>query len=491
MAASKATGSRKIASNFLALSVAEILCRGISVAVTLGLAKTLGRGGYGRIEFAFNVVFWLVLLVRDGFEVISSREIARHPRLVRPLVNHILAVKLLLATILLIGLIVIGCSTLTGPRERMVLGCYGLMLLTTALGLDFVFRGKERMGLIAVSLCIRTALYAAGVWLLVRDESHIIWVPLCLVTGEAFGIGLVWAAYAREYGMPRPVLGARFLKVFLRRGRPVALIQISQTVIGSVDVMLVGLMSTYASVGLYSAPYRMINAVLTFGLIFQQVVFPSMARSWRETPEAGRRALDALVRVLVSVLIPLAVGTTLLANALVGWILPEDFATAGLLLALGIWRAPLLTLAYLYQMALISLNREIAGLRLLFAGAIGSGPLVAILGATFGLEGASAAVVIVGLVLMLAGYICLAGEGRSPAWHHHAARPLLASLAMAPVCLWFRDRNLPVAVLSGAATYALTLIIIGGLNISDLRAVLHPGQFGLVIAGSDEISKPA
>ena len=32
--------------------------------------KRLGVVGYGRIEFAFNVVFWLVLLVRDSSDVI-------------------------------------------------------------------------------------------------------------------------------------------------------------------------------------------------------------------------------------------------------------------------------------------------------------------------------------------------------------------------------------------------------------------------------------
>ena len=37
------------------------------------------------------------------------------------------------------------------------------MLFTTAIGLDFVFRGTERMGLVALSLCVRTGIYAIGV----------------------------------------------------------------------------------------------------------------------------------------------------------------------------------------------------------------------------------------------------------------------------------------------------------------------------------------
>src|SRR5579883_789319 len=109
------TPAPRIASNFAALSVAEIVCRGTSVAVTLSLTRSLSDEGYGRIEFVFNIVFWLVLLVRDSIEVIAARELARHPRLIRPLVNHILAVKGILALILFGGLLLVGALGLRQP----------------------------------------------------------------------------------------------------------------------------------------------------------------------------------------------------------------------------------------------------------------------------------------------------------------------------------------------------------------------------------------
>src|SRR3954447_657708 len=336
-----AAAPRRIASNFAVLSLAEIVCRGTSVAVTLTLAKSLGAAGYGRIEFAFNVVFWLVLIIRDTFEGIVVRELARHPRLIRPLVNHVLAVKGLLAAGLLAGLVTVGGLTLTAATDQTVLALYGLLLFTTALGLDFVYRGTERMGLVALSLCIRTLVYAVGVWSCVADSSRLTWVPAWLALGEACGIALVWVCYARQYGLPRPVLGMRFLRVFLRRGRSVCLIQVAQTVIGSADLMVVGLMSQWADVGRYGATHRMITALLTFGLIFQQVSFPTLARSWRQATEEGRQSLNALIQVLTSVLIPIAVGGALLAVPLVRFLLPSDYAGASLLLTLGIWRAPL------------------------------------------------------------------------------------------------------------------------------------------------------
>ena len=109
--------SRRIASNFAFLSPAELVCRATSVIVTLSLAKRLGVVGYGRIEFAFNVVFWLVLLVRDSSDVIVARELSRHPRLIKPLVDHVLAIKGLFSLILFSGLALVGDIDAAGQRR--------------------------------------------------------------------------------------------------------------------------------------------------------------------------------------------------------------------------------------------------------------------------------------------------------------------------------------------------------------------------------------
>ena len=58
---------------------------------------------YGRIEFAFSVVFWLVLLLRDSSDEIVTRELSRHPRLISPLVDQVLAYKALFALVLFSG----------------------------------------------------------------------------------------------------------------------------------------------------------------------------------------------------------------------------------------------------------------------------------------------------------------------------------------------------------------------------------------------------
>ena len=200
--------------------------------------------------------------------------------------------------------------------------------------------------------------------------------------------------------------------------------QLSQAIINSADLLVVGFLSVGGEVGRYGAPHRMVTALLTFGLILQQASFPALSRLWRNTACAGREALNSLVEALMTGLLPVAVGCTILADPLVHLLLPKDYAGAGFLLALGIWRAPLLILAYLYQITLIAMNRERLGVRTLAVGALVIGPLVILLRVSrLGLPGAALGVILVGLGLVIAGYGCRWREGRQPAWHHHLRGP--------------------------------------------------------------------
>ena len=147
-------------------------------------------------------------------------------------------------------------------------------------------------------------------------------------------------------------------------------------------------------------------------------------------------------------------------------------------------------LAFLYQTTLIALNRETVGVRSLVLAALGIGPLVALLRIYFGLPGAASGVILLGLALVVAGYASLAREGRHPAWHHHLARPLAASLVMVPVCLTLKHWHVLLAVLGGAVTYALVLLSLGGLHRTRLwRSALHATPVSTAAAVSS-VSRP-
>jgi O-antigen/teichoic acid export membrane protein len=171
--------------------------------------------------------------------------------------------------------------------------------------------------------------------------------------------------------------------------------------------------------------------------------------------------LEHAVGILLLGFIPLTVGGTVLSGSLVKSLLPPDYHDSGFLLALGIWRAPLLSLAFLYQSALIAMNRESAGLRLLLGGAVASGPSISIFLWLFGLPGACVSVLLIGLVLAVAGYACLVGERRAPTTLRQLLKPMLGATVMVPFCLWLERFHVVAAILGGAVVYLAVILALG------------------------------
>ena len=387
----------RLVSQFAILSAAEVLCRLISLAVVVELARRVGREGYGRIEFSFNIVFWLIFMLRDGVELVFCREVARRPAPKPLLVNAFLSLKLSLACLLWMILAVASLVVFKQSQDRLMLCSYGALLLSTAMGLDNVFRGREKPGIVAVSLVVRSLLYALGVWVCVTDASRLPWVPWILFGAEFLGIMLVWLRYSLEFGVPRPRWrhGRRFGAAVLAQGRSVLGIQLAQVILASLDVVIVGLTDSWSMVGLYGAPHRIVTAAVTFGLIFQQVLLPHLVRSTAVQAGQRTRNVGRIVGLALMVMVPGALLTSLISRFVIETLFSTEFDAAWPLLAIGIWRVPLLAVSSSHITTLIASHRERECLRIMLRCLLVSVPLLVFMHFWRGLIGTSAGMVFV------------------------------------------------------------------------------------------------
>lgn len=363
------------------------------------LARRVGREGYGRIEFSFNIVFWLIFMLRDGVELVFCREVARRPAPKPLLVNAFLSLKLCLAVLLWLVLGLGAVVVFRQPQDRFMVCSYGALLLSTALGLDNVFRGRERPGIVALSLVIRSALYAIGVWVCVKDSTRLTWVPWILFCAEFLGIMLVWLRYSLEFGLPRPRWrhGRRFGAAVLAQGRSVLGIQLAQVILASLDVVIVGLTDSWSMVGLYGAPHRIVTVAVTFGLIFQQVLLPHLVRSTGDQFDDRTRNVGRIVGLALMVMVPGALFTSLISHFLIETLFSTEFDDAWPLLAIGIWRVPLLAVSSIHITTLIASHRERECLRIMLRCLLISIPLLVFMHFWRGLIGTSAGMVFVAL----------------------------------------------------------------------------------------------
>ncbi len=392
---------RRLFSQFAVLSLAEVVCRLISLAVVVQLARRLGRDGYGRIEFSFNIVFWLIFVIRDGVELVFCREVARRTRVKPQLINAFVSLKFLIAIGLWLLLSIFAFLVFRQKSDATLVCSYGALLLTTSLGLDNVFRGLEKPGIVAISLVLRSILYAAGVSILISTSDDIRLVPLVLFASEALGISIVWARYGLEFGLPRPSFrhARRFGLAVLAQGRSVLGIQLAQVILASIDVMLIGLIDSWGQVGLYGAPHRIISAALTFGLIFQQILLPHLVRSGTSHSRQNPIAIRRITLYAMAAIMPMTLVISLCGRMVIDTLFTLEFDHAWPLLTIGVWRVPLLAINSIHIATLVATHREREGFRILARCILLAVPVVLVMHAWRGLVGTMCAMVFVAFMI--------------------------------------------------------------------------------------------
>lgn len=394
---------RRLFSQFAILSFSEIICRLISLLVVVQLARRVGREGYGRVEFSFNLVYWLIFVLRDGVELVFCREVARRSRLKSSLINSFVSLKFSLSLMLWSILCLTAILIFRDTSDRLLVCSYGALLLTTALGLDNVFRGRERPGIVAISLIIRSSLYALGIWYWVTDASRLVWVPWILFLSEITGISLVWLRYSLEFGLPRLRFrhAWRFGAAVLAQGRCVLGIQLAQVILASVDVVIIGLTDTWGMVGLYGAPHRIITAAVTFGLIFQQVLLPHLVRSGTLTQANSIDSIKRITRLAMLALLPITLLISLTGRFVIEGLFSAEFEPAWPLLMIGVWRVPLLAVTSIHIATLVASHREREGLRIMTRCVVFAVPVVIFMHTWRGLLGTACAMVFVALLIAI------------------------------------------------------------------------------------------
>ena len=88
----------KLVQNFLSLSGAEVISKLLTLATFAFVARIVGPGGFGYLEFAFSIVMCGALLVDQGSGVYGAREIARSPNSTTRLVTEVTSLRLAAAT---------------------------------------------------------------------------------------------------------------------------------------------------------------------------------------------------------------------------------------------------------------------------------------------------------------------------------------------------------------------------------------------------------
>lgn len=272
--------AKRVLKNFLSLSAANVITRGLGFVSTAYLARTLGVNGFGKIGFALAVVAYFQLIVNMGLNTFGTREVARHPEKVKRYVSHILAIRLPLS-FFAYGLLALFVYFLPKPAEmKQLLLLYGLGLFIFSFTLDWVFQGLERMEFTALGQVLTNLVYTAALFVFVKSPDDVLKVPAFLMLGGLAGFTMLGLIFSKWFGFFRPRMDIGFWKEMLHQSLPMWFSAFMISIYYSFDTIMLGFMKDMNVVGWYNAAYKIILLIIGFQGLVNQSIFPRLSKLW-------------------------------------------------------------------------------------------------------------------------------------------------------------------------------------------------------------------
>lgn len=306
--------------------------KGLVLVATLLLARRLGPEGFGLYTLVFAYLAFFELVADAGLDSLLVRDLARKAgdaarRLGDALVlRAALTAAVVPAAALLFPvitgrtdgawLIVLGGAALVASNRRPSLRSLLETPYRTALRMGW----PTLLGVLAEALHVGLLL----VWLPAGG------VPRAVAAQAVASLPflLILAVLANRQGAVALRPDATRMKALLAAALPLLAMLAVNVVLARIDVIMLEVMRGTREVGLYSAPVRIVEIANLLPILLMTSVYPLFAASHPHDPVRVDKLLRGSLRVLGTVLVPLAAAEIVFAEPLISALFGLSFAAS-------------------------------------------------------------------------------------------------------------------------------------------------------------------
>jgi PST family polysaccharide transporter len=446
----------------------EALSRLFGFLTTALLARRLGLDGFGQVGFALAILAYGISGTDFGLVTVGARSVARDRGAARDLYKRMVPLRALLG-IGASGVILAFAFLVPRAAEvRWLLSLYGLGAILQGCAIEWLFIGREQMGLVALSRITATGFYYVLMLWWLRGPSDLMLVPAAFLVSTATGVLVL---HLLNLGYPTatttPAAPTQSWRALLSSAWPIGLAGLLTQAHVNVGLVLLGSLRGFTETGVFAGAYRLVFFLMTLDRVFYTAFLPVMSRYLAaRRAEVGQLA-GTVLRLVLALTLPLCIGAVLLAGPLVELVLGVSFAPAADPLRLMVWFLPISMLNSLAGYTLVSAGQERRFLRNVAIGtsiSIGLSVTGVMVAAGTGAAAALTLGEVAILAVMLPDFISLA----RPRIDARLAAPLVAALLMVPAMLVLDRLGWFAAAAGGAAVYGAALLLGRGLTASDI-----------------------
>lgn len=272
---------QKISYNLGIATLSRGVIGGLSLVVVGILTRFLGPDGFGHYSAIFAYLFIFTAIADLGLYTFMVREISRtgEPVEERRIASKIFTLRLL-AVVSIIILADLLIFTFPYPL-KVKLGVLIASLFSVSSSLvqilTGIFQKYLRIYLVSLSDILARLVQLCSLIILIRFETGLLWFVAVVVFSEAVHFGLIYG-FSRRMVKIKPMIDFVYFRHALKAALPIAVSLVLVLIYFKLDTVMLSVMKPARDVGIYSAAYKVLEAVIFLPAIYSGLVMPLLSR---------------------------------------------------------------------------------------------------------------------------------------------------------------------------------------------------------------------
>ena len=266
------------------LILSEIVSKLLFFILLILIARYLGVKEYGVFSFVFAFVSFFSIFVDSGFNILIVREVVRDKSLIKNYTGNIITIKLILGVIIFIVVMAMTQLLAETPAVRALIYLATLWMIGNSFitFLQSVFRVFEKMQYEALSKIIYfTSLFLIAGLVLWQDLGIRLLISSYVAT-MLLSLIITLILVRKRFVKFQLKIDFDLWKVLFQKAWPFIFSGAFFIIYFKIDTIMLGILSTNAEVGIYSAAYKIYAGVFIIPEMITQAFFPKLARAYKK-----------------------------------------------------------------------------------------------------------------------------------------------------------------------------------------------------------------
>lgn len=453
--------AHRIAKNTTILFIASIVTYILGFFITIYTANYLGAEGFGIISTALALTGIFAVFTDLGLSTLTVREVARDKGLKNKYVGNIAIIKLILS-ITTFGLLFLTVNIIGYPEQIknvVYIITFSIILNSYSGILTSIFQAYEQMEHQSIAIILNSVAMLVCTLLAIFFQKGILVFASIYIIGTGITFVYLLIIYFWKFSMPKIEIDPHFWKLNIKEALPFSISSIFALLIFRVDTVMLSIIKGSIDVGWYNAAYKLMEALIFIPAVYTTSIFPFLSSMYVTSKKPIITAYEKSFKYLILLSLPIAVGTTLLADQIILLIYKEAFVESILALQILIWVLPFTFLNYILGSLLTSINKQYTVLKITILVLIINVGLNLVLIPQFSYLGAAAVTVISDAIAVILSFYVASQLVSKIKVHKVVLKPILACVIMG-LFIVFVKMNLFAIIIISAAIYFTVLITI-------------------------------